>query len=53
MVGGSVLTRISQFAELLSAGYEPNDASLIIYGTKTRGNTMMQRIRKSLGVQAR
>jgi hypothetical protein len=44
------MTRLDQFAELLSVGYAPSEASRIVYGTRTFGNSMLQRIRKRLGL---
>jgi hypothetical protein len=47
------LSKLDQFAEQLAEGRSPNDASLAVYGTRTLGNAMLQRIRKRLGPQAR
>jgi hypothetical protein len=44
------MKRLDQFAELLAEGYTTSEASLLIYGTRTFGNSMLQRIRKRLGL---
>lgn len=47
------MTKLDLFAEYLAEGYTPAQASLYVYGTATCGNSMLQRIRKRLGPQAR
>lgn len=46
------MTRLDQFAELLAEGHSAKAAALAVYGTRTVGNAMLQRIRKRLGWQA-
>lgn len=46
-------TKLDEFAEYLAEGYSPADAARIVYGTSGCGNSMLQRIRRRLGPQAR
>lgn len=46
------LSKLDLFAENLAEGWTPNEAALAVYGTRTIGNAMLQRIRKRLGPQA-
>jgi hypothetical protein len=46
------LSKLDRFAELLAEGWEVNSAAQAVYGTRTIGNSMLQRIRKRLGPQA-
>jgi hypothetical protein len=45
-------TKLDRFAEHLAEGRSVGDAALLVYGTTTVGNAMLQRIRKRLGAQA-
>lgn len=46
------LSKLDMFAEALAEGYSVSDASRLVYGTATCGNSMLQRLRKRLGAQA-
>lgn len=45
-------SKLDLFAECLAEGCSPVEAAATVYGTKTVGNAMLQRIRQRLGPQA-
>lgn len=47
------MTSLDKFADLLADGYEPGAAALMLGFTPSYGRTMLQKLIKRLGPQAR